>query len=232
MKVKDVMTRDVVRVRTDTPFKKLVDLMQRHGMSGLPVTDGDARVIGMVSGGDLVVKGHRANRVRIHSPITVVDDPREHTRRADGLVAGELMTWPAVTIDADADLAAAARAMTLHGIRRLPVTTGGKLVGILTRGDVLKAFLRSDAEIEREIRQDILGRKVLEDTPDLTVEVADGVVRLRGTVRCRSTARVIGFHCDRLDGVTKVVNEIGYETDDLTAVPVSLPPLGPIELVL
>jgi len=142
------------------------------------------------------------------------------------------MTAPAYTVDADSDLRVAARMMTLHGIRRLPVTTRGRLVGVLTRGDVLNVFLRPDAEIEREIRQDVLARKVLEETPNLIVQVIDGVVYLRGTVRCRSTAQVIAFHIDRLDGVAKIVNELAYEIDDLETIALTPPPIGPLEQVI
>jgi CBS-domain-containing membrane protein len=225
MKVSDVMTTDVVSVRTNTPFRTIVRLLDETGCSGLPVVDETRRVVGMVSSADLVVKSHRANDVGIGAPA-------EHRRRAEGLVAGDLMSTPAVTIDAETDLRVAARVMTLHRIRRVVVTRRRELAGIITRGDVLKSFFRADADIEREIKQVILGHKVAEEAPGVLVSVEDGVVYLRGTVKRRSTARVIGFHVDRLDGVTKVVNELSYDVDDTESFSIAPPPVGPLEMVL
>lgn len=233
MKVRDVMTRPVVAVGSGTPFRRLVELMDEHRISGIPVTDDAGSVLGVVTEGDLIVKEHRPDHIKLKTPFGSADELHERRRRVEGLVAGELMTAPAVTVDVDADLRVAARLMTLHAVARVPVTKNGKLTGIVSRGDVLKVFLRSDADIEREIDVEVLTRRVLEDVPDLAVDVSEGVVTLRGVVAKRSTARLLAFHVDRLDGVTKVNDLLGWWLDDLTS-PVRLPPppVGPIEQVL
>jgi len=95
-------------------------------------------------------------------------------------------------------------------IRRLPVTRRGRLVGILSRHDVLRAFERSDDAILEEITEEIVSKKITCCTDDIRVDVREGVVTLQGTLDHRSTGKVLRFHVDRVDGVTKVVDEIRY----------------------
>lgn len=232
MKVRDAMTSDVVSASTTTPFRRIVELMTSNHVSGLPVVDGLGHVIGVVSEGDLVVKEHRGSPVRLRAGLPSARKRREYARRVEGAVAGELMSAPAITVDADADLRFAARLLSLHSIRRVPVTQAGKLCGVLSRADVLKVFLRPDEDIRREIVDDILGNRIVANVPNVLVEVADGIVTLSGDVRRRSTALVIGFHVDRVDGVTRVDNELHYELDDMEIEPQLAPPMGPAELRL
>lgn len=210
MRVRELMTPEVVTVRTDTPFQEIVRAMSGHGVSGLPVVT-DGQVVGVVSEGDLLVKADRANRVRIHVPRqNLVDVDEECLRRLQGTVAGELMSAPAVTVDADADLRLAARLLSSHDISRLPVTSDGELVGILTRADVIRSFLRSDEDIREEIEREVLASRVLADTDAVEVDVLDGVVTLKGSVARASTARLIGVHVDRLHGVVRLNNELTH----------------------
>ena len=230
MKVHQAMVRDVVSVSTTTPFRKIVELMTQHRVSGVPVVDGCGQVLGVVTGADLVVKEHRGSPVASLTPATKAHGEAEYSRRVGGAVAGELMTAPAITVNEDVDLRVAARLLSLHGIRRLPVTKEGKLVGILSRADVLKVFLRPDDDICRDIEEDILGRKMVAATPGVRVLVADGTVTVSGEVERRSTAMVIGFHVDRVDGVTRVDNELTYRIDDMQVEEDLMPPMARAEL--
>lgn len=233
MKVRDAMTHPVVTVTTGIAFRRIVELMCENSVSGVPVVDGSGQVLGVVTEGDLIVKEHRPNHVKVRTPFGSSDDQHERRRRVDGLVAGELMTSPAVTVDADADLRVAARLMTMYAIGRLPVMRDGKIVGIVSRSDVLNVFLRPDDEIRSQILEDVVAHRVLEDVPDLAVVVESGVVTLRGVVPRRSTARLIVFHVDRLDGVTKVVDKLAYRLDDLCSpVRPDPPAVGPLERIL
>jgi len=232
MNVRDAMTKDVVTVRTNAPFRRIVELMSEHRVSGLPVVDGLGHVLGVVTEGDLVVKGHRGSPVLFRSRLPSGRGTREYARRVEGAVAGELMSAPAITVDEAADLRVAARLLSLHAVRRVPVTRAGKLAGILSRADVLKVFLRPDEDLRREIAE-ILDRKIVAGTRHVEVEVADGVVTLRGSVERRSTALVIGFHGDRVDGVTRVDNELVFLLDDMDDEEETiLIPTGPAELTL
>jgi CBS domain-containing protein len=225
------MTPEVKTVQTSTPFRRIVEVMTENRISGIPVVDDSTRVIGVVTEGDLVVKQNRGDRIGFRPPNSAIPSEREYARRVQGTVAGALMTKPAVTVDEDADLRMAARLMSQHRIGRLPVTSNGRLVGILSRGDVLRVFLRPDEDIRRDVEQ-MLEQKVVADTTGIKVDVADGVVTLRGDVEQASTATVVGFHVDRCDGVTCVVNELSCQTNDLEQPASVAAPLGAVELAL
>src|SRR5690348_9129024 len=126
MKVRDLMTEPAVAVTTDTPFAELVRLMISSKVSGLPVVDADGHVLGVVSEGDLIVKSHRGEPLRTERGTA---KRGRHSRLAEGLVAGSLMSVPAVTIDEDAEIRRAARLLSSRGIKRLPVTRHGRLIG-------------------------------------------------------------------------------------------------------
>ncbi len=216
MKVRDVMSMGPVAVRTNTPFKDIVALLSEHDVSGLPVVDEHRRVLGVVTTADLLFKEHRPDHTLVRSPAARTNGGRaERERRVSGSVAGELMSTPAITIDTDADLRAGARLLSRHGIARLPVTDGGALVGILSRSDVLKAFTRSDEEL-RALVLEGLHRSVTADTSDVHVAVLDGVVRLTGHVEFLSTKQTINFHVERIDGITRLENDLTCSLDDIT----------------
>jgi CBS domain-containing protein len=215
MKVREVMSIAPAAVRTDTPFKDIIALLSEHAVSGLPVVDDNQRVLGVVTTADLLFKEHRPDRAVVHSPSARASVGRaERDRRVSGSVAGELMSTPAITIDADADLRVGARLLSRHGIARVPVTRSGRLVGILSRSDVLKAFTRSDEELRAQVLE-VLHKAVTADTSNVHVHVLDGVVRLSGNVEFVSTKQTINFHVDRIDGVTRVENVLTCSIDDI-----------------
>lgn len=155
-KVSDVMTHTVVAVGRDAPFKEIVELLDEWKISALPVRSGEGRVIGVVSEADLLPKEEFRD-----------DDPTRYDvlrrlsdlAKAGAVTAGELMTSPAVTVHADATLAGAARVMARRRVKRLPVVdNSGLLQGIVSRGDLLKVFLREDEQIADEISRTILAR--------------------------------------------------------------------------
>jgi CBS domain-containing protein len=213
MKVRELMTTEPIAVSTDTPVRRVVELMAEHHVSGLPVVVVDGTVVGVVSECDLVARADvGAGRVR---PAPRPGRPGSVAAQ-DALVAGELMSSPAFVVDEDDEVRTAAGLLSRHDVKRLPVTRAGKLCGILSRGDVLRVFLRSDDDIKTEIEQDVLRHKVLDTAHDVHVDVAGGVVTLRGTVARRSTADVIRFHTMRIDGVVKVIDHLLHGADDVT----------------
>ncbi|MFD9123335.1 CBS domain-containing protein [Kitasatospora sp. NPDC059571] len=210
--VEDVMTRDVVTVRPDTPFKEIVAVLRSTGVAGVPVTDGDGRPVGVVSEADLV-------RTEAGKP-TGRHDLSRHTGPADGNApaaetAGGLMSAPAVTARPQWSIVRAARLMAQRGLKRLPVVDdSGRLAGVVSRIDLLSPFLRSDAEIAAEIEGDVLGEALWLAPGSVAVTVDDGVVRLRGTVRQRSLVPVVERLCASVDGVVAVHQELAFEVDD------------------
>ncbi|MEU6371446.1 CBS domain-containing protein [Streptomyces sp. NPDC046931] len=179
--VGDVMTRAVVAVGRDAPFKDVVDRMDRWNVSTLPVLEGGSRVVGVVSEADLLPK----EEVRQGGP-----DRYGRARRlsdpagADAVTAGELMSSPAITVHAGSSLARAARIMAQRKVKRLPVVDDeGMLEGIVSRADLLKAFLRPDNDIADEVRRDIVDILFPAPVEPVHVMVTEGVVTLTGKVQ-------------------------------------------------
>ena len=124
------------------------------------------------------------------------------------------MSSPAITIDGGARLRDAASIMVDRAINRLPVVEEGRLVGIVSRADLVRAYLRSDRALESTIRDDVLRRELWEDPAAVTVTVADGVVSLSGTVDRRSTAQLIAHRVAAVEGVVAVESSLAWRLDD------------------
>jgi CBS domain-containing protein len=214
-KVCDVMTPEVVVVAPDCGFKHIVDVLADFRVSAVPVVE-DGTLVGIVSEADLLYKVGFSDGAR---------PPRHlerHSRRigrvkAAGETARAVMSSPVVTIDPEASLATAARLMEQHGVKRLPVVEDGHLVGIVARRDLLRLYLRPDAEIQQEIRDDVLCRRMWVDPAEIQVTVADGHVTLRGCPDRRSTTIMAVRLAGGVDGVVGVTDEMGWRFDDLTA---------------
>lgn len=210
------MTHDVVVAQPDTPFKDLVELLESNRVSALPVLDAERRVVGVVSEADLILKEELPPDERHHRRIGW-QPSFERRRRAEAGSAGELMTTPAVTITADASLTRAAKLMHERDVKRLPVVDDrGGLIGIVSRKDLLRIFLRSDDEIRSEIVEEVLRRR-LWLTPDegqIVVTVEDGVARLDGWIDRKSTRDILDALVLGVDGVVMVDDRVAYRTDD------------------
>jgi CBS domain-containing protein len=196
-RVADVMTAEVVVAARDCGVRQVLDVLTDYGVSGLPVVDEGDHVVGVVSEADL---------------LTALTEP---AGGADP-TAAELMTSPAVTIGPDAPARFAARLMARHRIKRLPVVEdgSGRLVGIVTRGDLMRRVLRSDTAIERDIVDNVVLPAFAVDPSRIGVEVTDGVVTLRGGVERRSAALRLAALARAVDGVTGVVDELAWNVDD------------------
>ncbi|AOR37595.1 hypothetical protein BFF78_38585 [Streptomyces fodineus] len=180
-RVGDVMTRAVVAVGRETRFKDIVVRMEQWRVSALPVLEGDGRVVGVVSEADLLPK----EEFRDSDPDRLTQMRRlSDLAKAGAVTAGELMSTPAVTVHADATLAEAARIMALRRVKRLPVVSGeGLLEGVVSRGDLLKVFLRADNDLADEIRRDVVDPLFPAPVEPVHIVVTDGVATLTGRVR-------------------------------------------------
>ena len=212
-RVSDVMTTAVVTVDRITPYQEIDRLLTRHRISGVPVLKMGRKVVGVVSETDLLAaEDERRRQARMAASIGRRWRLRKqpHVR----LTAGALMTSPAITIGPDATIPAAARLMNTDHISRLPVVDeDGKLIGIVSRRDLLSVFLRSDAEIAHDARQ-VLDELPLADAKAVIAEVRHGVVTLTGTIRPGAdheqdmTPLALRLIWD-IDGVVDVVNRLG-----------------------
>ncbi|MEU9801280.1 CBS domain-containing protein [Streptomyces sp. NPDC051000] len=189
--VGEVMTADVVSVDRSTSFREIAKLLADHDITGLPVVDEDDRV---ASESDLLA------------------------RRA--LMAADIMSAPAVTVRAQESVSEAGQLMTRLDLQRLPVTDEEeRLVGIVTRRDLLRVFLRPDAEIRRHVSDDVLSDRIGAAAEAVDVHVLDGVVTLAGRLERQSQIPLALRLTARLDGVVAVVDELTARMDDSRLIP-------------
>ena len=207
------MTTSVLTVDRITPYQEIDRLLTEHKISGVPVLMMGRQVAGVVSEADLLAaEDETARQARMASAIGRRWRLRKQPHAS--LTAGPLMTAPAITIGPDATIPAAARLMNTHHIRRLPVVDEeGKLVGIVSRRDLLSVFLRPDGDIVHDARQ-VLDELPLADPKDVTVTVRHGVVSLAGPMRPEPgqeqdlISLALRLIWD-IDGVVDVVNKLG-----------------------
>ncbi|MGC5331729.1 CBS domain-containing protein [Micromonospora sp. DT62] len=214
--VDDVMTREVTTVGEETPYREIVDALVRRGISGVPVVDGSRRVLGVVSESDLL---HKVERAGHPDERRVFEGRRRRTARekAEALLARDLMTAPAVATWPEATISAAARQMDRESVKRLPVLDDlGRLVGIVTRGDLLRVHLRTDAEIREDVVQEVLRRVLAVRDGLVTVRVRGGEVTLDGRLDRRSAVELAGRLAGQVSGVVQVTSTLAYDVDDTT----------------
>ncbi|WP_405828391.1 MULTISPECIES: CBS domain-containing protein [unclassified Streptomyces] len=204
LKVADLMTDEVVSVAPATAFKDVAKLLAQYDISGIPVLDDEDRVVGVVSQTDLL-----AHRARGSAP------SEQGSTEAGPPTAGDVMSAPAVTVHAEEAAADAARLMTRRGIERLPVVdVEDRLVGIVTRRDLLRMFLRPDSEIRRRVTDEVLTEVLGVPAGDVDVHVVDGIVTLDGRVERQSQLPALLSLVERLDGVIAVAAHVTARTDD------------------
>ncbi|PZH20814.1 hypothetical protein C1I97_01175 [Streptomyces sp. NTH33] len=217
-KIGSVMTDEVVRAEYGTPFKEVARLLADHRISGLPVVDDDEHVIGVISETDLITRQAQAADRREpgrHLRALLTKTARRRAARTKARTAGQLMTEPPVTVHADDTIVAAARTMAERHVERLPVIDEeDRLVGIVTRRDLLRVFLRPDAEIRGEVVREVLVRTLGLAPHSVAVSVAEGVVTLEGRMERRSDTEIAVSMTRQIDGVVDVVGKLSYRLDD------------------
>jgi CBS domain-containing protein len=202
--VSDVMTRAVVAAHEGAPFKEIVGALARNRVSAVPVLDGDRKVIGVVSASDLISRVASGSAL---PPRGARGNRAIRQRKAHGLIAGELMTAPAVTVRAWTPIVEAAQIAARARVRHLPVVDGdGVLIGIVTRSDLLRVFLRGDDEIRAEVQEYL--RRVLGAAPTaVSVDVTEGVVSFGGELERELMVLKLVEHVRGVSGVVDVVRE-------------------------
>lgn len=200
--VSDVMTHTVVAVGRDAPFKQIVKLLHQWKVSALPVLEGEGRVVGLVSEAELLPKEefHDSDPDRFTQLSRLPD-----LAKAGALTAGELMSTPVVTVHAEATVAQAARIMAQRKVKRLPVVDDkGLLVGVVSRVDLLKVFLRTDEELADEVRRQVVEPLFPARRNVVRVEVAEGMVTVTGRIADTSLVPVAARAVRAVEGVVDV----------------------------
>jgi CBS domain-containing protein len=214
MKIEQIMCTTVLTATPDTSLKDVARMLTGKRISGVPVCDADGAVLGVVTEADILRKEQGFDPEPGGLLGWLFEKADAEGSRLLARTAGEAMTAPPVTIAPDASVFDAARVMTTRGINRLPVVDKGRLVGIVSRADLVRAFHRTDAEIERELNEDVLLHTLWVSPADVLVSVEDGVVELEGKVENRTQAELVSAYARRVPGVVDVHSEIGWRVDD------------------
>jgi len=196
--VVDLMTIDVIAVSADTGLREAARLMFRNRVSGLPITDDNGTLIGIISEADFL-------RLEVE---------RQEGTRDQGDTVGDVMSRGVVTVRPNVEIYEAAKIMAVQEVKRLPVVDDDdRLLGVISRADIVSIFTRPDDVIEDEIREDLIRRVMFIDPDDIQVSVGNGVVTLSGQVATRNEASMLEELTNRLDGVLGVQSELTWVED-------------------
>ncbi len=211
MNVKVVMTEDPITVGPETPLKDVAHVLVEHGVSGLPVVGAEGEVLGVISEADLLVKEAPAE---VRSPfawLLLKAADVESRAKLAARTAGEAMSSPAVCVQPEQTVYEAARKMMESGVKRLPVIDeDGRIVGIVTRADLMRAFTRSDDELRREIEQDLVLDTLWIPPGRVSVRVRQGDVTLEGRLDTETDAELLPKLVARVPGVISVSSDLEW----------------------
>lgn len=207
--VREAMTSRVVSVHPDAPYKQIVQVLAEHGFDAVPVVDETGALLGVVSGADLTC--HEEEPPSLAHLVVGGREARSHARKSRGRTARELMTAPARTIGPDDEVCDALREMTRARVGRLVVVADDQVVGMLARSDLLRVFLRSDEDLQREVETAV--RPVV-GSGEVHVIVADGIAHLRGRVELTTTAWAAAAAARDVPGIVDVEDCLVGEIDD------------------
>ena len=216
LRVGNLMTADPVVVDQDAPIADAEMLLRSYRISGLPVVDEAGGVLGVVSEADFVVKegGTEPRHGWLDRLFGETEAEQAELAKVRATTAREAMTEPAITVEVDTHVRDAARIMTERQINRLPITDGGRLVGIVTRADIVRCFVRTDEELRTAIVEEVLHREMWLDERDVAVTVEGGVVSVEGTVEIRSDAAILERLIREAPGVVDVRLGLRWRLDD------------------
>lgn len=217
MKASDIMVTQVVTVAPDAPVREVAKLMVERRISGLPVVDGGGKVVGVVSEGDLIRRPELGTDEQPSAWLRIflsADDRARDFVKTHGLRARDVMSGPAIAVSPEATLAEVVRLLERHHIKRLPVVDHGKLVGLLTRTDMLRALLarqalpesgvpHSDGEIRTRVMAELEGAN-WGGSVIVNVQVVDGVAHLWGMVDSEDQRRALRLAVEAVPGVKSV----------------------------
>ena len=220
MNADEIMTKDVIAVSPDASVREISALLVQHGISGVPVVIGDRKVVGIVSQSDLLHRAETGSEQKRKWWLTILTDPdgmaREYVK-AHGQKADDVMSRFVVSVADDAEFGDVASILNAHGVKRVPVVHDGKLVGIITRTDVVRALAKHEASKSFPTPDNVaLQKAVLDkmrtqtwlDTAYINVEVANGVVRLTGFIGSDDQRRALRILAEEVSGAGNVKDDM------------------------
>ena len=190
MRVREIMTRSLLTALPTVTVGKAAELLAYRGFSAMPVVDDSGNLIGIVTEADLI---------RNRFPVAYGDEGTDRPAKPARTV-GEVMYSPVVGVSHDADVAVLAREMVTGRRRCVPIVDGTRLVGVVTRRDVIRMLSRSDADVATDVRRHL---QVLGGQARWTVEVADGDVTVRDQFDEASDRQVAQVLAEAVPGVLR-----------------------------
>lgn len=224
MKLKDLMTTDVITIGPEASLKEAARRMIEAGISGLVVTDTGGEVKGVITEADFV-KAESDRRAPKRAALLRWLRPDHELPDTERLVE-DVMSVDLVVLGPESDHAEASRVMRRESIKRIPVVEDGQLVGIVSRSDILKAFARPDSEITDEITERVMRKVLWIDPKRITVTSVDGNVHVEGQLETRSDADLLEDLIKGLDGVVSVSSGLTWEVDNTKLEMVTPPPIA------
>jgi len=211
MRIRDLMTTDVIDVGPDTSLKEAARRMLGAGVSGLPVTD-SGQLVGIITEADFVAtEAERGAKKRAGLLRLFV---RENGIPSSERTVADVMTRDVQTVSPDSDHVEAARMMELNRVKRLPVVADGKVIGLISRSDMLRAFVRPDKDIIDEIRNDVMRKVMWVDPKRVGIACEDGNLVLTGNMETKTDAELLVELTKRIDGVASVSDHLAWEIDN------------------
>ena len=225
MRAEDVMTRNVVTIRADASVRDAARLLVEHRVSGLPVVDAEGRVVGVVTEADLIArqKAPSPRRSWWHRFLSDPEQLAEEYRKTEGSTVGDVMTTGVICVGPQMPIEAIATMLEKRGIKRVPVMARDRLVGIVSRADLVKALASrgtgpaastSDAEIVRTIN-DRLDREPWAHRSDVMAKSEEGVVALWGLVESESERAATAALASNVPGVKRVQSYLSVRSQVL-----------------
>jgi CBS domain-containing protein len=220
MRAIDVMVRDVVTVRPDTDVAEAIKLLAEHDVSALPVLDKEGNLVGVLSEADLIHRtelGTEKHRSWWLEAVTGGSTLAEEFAKSHGKKVGEVMTDGVISVSKETPLSEIAALFERKRIKRVPVVEDGKLVGIVSRSNLIQALasavghIDQHDETDRQIRLQLLSR--LKDQPwtgfgDRNITVSDGVVHIWGLVGSEAERKALLALAEGVPGVARVSDEM------------------------
>ena len=213
MKVRDVMTTEIVSVPPELPLKEVIDRLVHAEVSSLPVVDATGNLVGMITESDLISKeAYGSRRRRALSLLADTLGGRDHlwVTKAAGSIAAEVMTTNVISSGPTEDIRSAARRMLEHRIKRMPVLERGVLVGLVSRHDILATFDQPDDVVTIDVKQALTEDPSRPDDHHVDVSVEGGIVTLSGDVRYAWDERVVVSIVRDVPGVIDVVSNLHH----------------------
>jgi CBS domain-containing protein len=224
MKAQDVMTKSVATVQPGTSIQEIAALMVEKHISGIPVVGDDGKVLGMVSQSDLLHRAEVGTERKHKWWFRILADNRDMAReyaKAHGLRASDVMTRYIISVKPDAELSDVADILDNNKIKRVPVIDGDRLVGIITRGDLVRALSLSQlakgarqSKVENAALHKILQQRIRSqpwlgsDQSHINLAIADGVVELWGYVETEDQHKALRVLVEETDGVTGLIDKL------------------------